>query len=49
MSAYDTWLLNQADYYTAPCEPEKDAEGEFTKCIECLDKCDVWLEMQEGE
>lgn len=43
--SYDSWLLNQADYYTTPCEPEKDKDGEYTKCINCFDKCDAWLEL----
>ena len=49
MSAYDSWLLRQADEYMSDCEPELDRDGEYTKCINCLDKCDAWLEMQGEE
>ena len=45
MTAYDTWLSKQADAYWEPCEPEKDREGEYTKCIECFDKCDLYYEI----
>lgn len=47
MSDYDSWLMQQADRYYEPCEPEKDRDGEYTKCIECFDKheCEYYKEL----
>lgn len=42
---YDSWLSKQADAYWEPCEPELDRDGEYTKCIECLDKCEQYYEI----
>ena len=42
VAGYDSWLLRQADYYTSPCEPETDKDGEYSKCYACLDKCEQY-------
>lgn len=42
---YDSWLLRQADEYMRGCEPEIDRDGEYTKCINCLDKCEQYYEL----
>lgn len=44
---YDSWLLNQAEYYTAPCEPELDKNGEYSKCENCSEKeeCELYAEI----
>lgn len=45
VAGYDSWLLKQADEYMRGCEPEMDRDGEYTKCIECFDKCDQYYEI----
>lgn len=45
MMEYDSWLLRQADKYMCGCEPEIDRDGEFSKCINCFDKCDHYYEI----
>ena len=49
VQGYDSWLLRQADYYTNPCEPELDRDGEYTKCINCFEKCEQWQEIEREE
>lgn len=48
---YDSWLSKQADAYWEPCEPERDRDGEYTKCINCFDnaECELWQEITGGE
>lgn len=45
MTSYDSWLSKQADAYWEPCEPEMDRYGEYTKCIECFEKCEQYYEI----
>ena len=45
MTDYDSWLLRQADEYMRDCEPETDRDGEYTKCINCFDKCNAYYEI----
>ena len=45
VQGYDQWLLRQADEYMSDCEPEEDRDGEYTKCIECSEKCEAYYEI----
>lgn len=45
VTGYDNWLLRQADEYMSGCEPETDRDGEYTKCINCLDKCEQYYDL----
>ena len=49
VQGYDSWLLKQADEYMSDCEPEMDRDGEYTKCANCFDKCDLYYEHFEVE
>lgn len=49
VAGYDSWLLRQADEYMRDCEPEMDKDGEYTKCANCLDKCELYYEYFEVE
>lgn len=49
MTGYDDWLLRQADKYMSGCEPEKDKDGEYTKCINCFNKCEQYCELFDEE
>lgn len=49
MTGYDDWLLRQADKYMSGCEPETDKDGEYTKCINCFNKCKQYYELFREE
>ena len=46
VAEYDSWLSRQADAYWEPCEPEKDRDGEYTKCENCFEHCDAYKEIR---
>ena len=47
---YDSWLLEQAEKYMSPCEPELDRDGDY-RCVNCDSRfeCEAWKEINGDE